>query len=510
MIKQAFTYTDLYACAFALYLICHTVGTSDNLMDKNDWLIWGCVALCYAAVRCLTRSCQCKLLGIIAITGFIQSLIAWGQFCGWAESNHNNFPVTGSFKNPAPLAGYIGACLILIVEFMSLCYKENRKTIFTLLIPAAASISGIIILSYSRAAWIALLISLIHLLARHRKIRYRHLFPVAVLCLSCLAALYFLKKESADARLFIWKNSGQLLHTSPLTGSGVNTFASRYMYTQAEYFANHPDSPYKLKASDNSHAFNEYLRIIVEYGIIGLILLFLLFRSMSFFHPVLSFYCIFAFFSYPLEITPIILLVTVMAASYPGKNICYYPRYILITICLSASCLLSYRAWRFKSEERELKSMIHEYGCLPGAGLEDKLFGYYPCYKNNHIYIASCAMQFYKNKSYPKAEVMLRRASVLFPSSRILYDLGNCCHRLQKYEEAERFLSIACDMAPGHVLPQYYLFRHYVETGQTHKALNSAHTIIHSKFKQEGSTALQVKHLAKEYLSKTKEGGERE
>lgn len=119
-------------------------------------------------------------------------------------------------------------------------------------------------------------------------------------------------------------------------------------------------------------------------------------------------------------------------------------------------------------------------------------------------------MQLYKNKSYPKAEVMLRRASVLFPSSRILYDLGNCCHRLQKYEEAERFLSIARDMAPGHVLPQYYLFRHYVETGQTHKALNSAHTIIHSKFKQEGSTALQVKHLVKEYLSKTKEGGERQ
>ena len=87
---------------------------------------------------------------------------------------------------------------------------------------------------------------------------------------------------------------------------------------------------------------------------------------------------------------------------------------------------------------------------------------------------------------------------------------GNCCHRLQKYEEAERFLSIARDMAPGHVLPQYYLFRHYVETGQTHKALNSAHTIIHSKFKQEGSTALQVKHLVKEYLSKTKEGGERQ
>ena len=80
MIKQAFTYTDLYACAFALYLICHTVGTSDNLMDKNDWLIWGCVALCYATVRCLTRSCQYKLLGIIAIRIQPQQLPGYRQF----------------------------------------------------------------------------------------------------------------------------------------------------------------------------------------------------------------------------------------------------------------------------------------------------------------------------------------------------------------------------------------------------------------------------------------------
>ncbi|MEI3467662.1 MAG: hypothetical protein V8Q76_01805 [Bacteroides intestinalis] len=130
--------------------------------------------------------------------------------------------------------------------------------------------------------------------------------------------------------------------------------------------------------------------------------------------------------------------------------------------------------------------------------------------KNNHIYIASCAMQFYKNKSYPKSRShvtagiraisflkdLVRLRQLLSPASEIRGSRTVSVHRLQH--------------GSGHVLPQYYLFRHYAETGQTHKALNSAHTIIHSKFKQEGSTALQVKHLVKEYLSKTKEGGERQ
>lgn len=172
------------------------------------------------------------------------------------------------------------------------------------------------------------------------------------------------------------------------------------------------------------------------------------------------------------------------------------------------SCSLGYTTWKFKFEEQELKSVIHEYEHSPNSKLEEQIWEYYPRYRNNPTYIASCAMQFYKNKSYSKAETVLRQAAILFPSSKILYDLGNCCHRLQKYEEAERFLSISCNMTPGYILPQYYLFRHYVETNQTHKALNSAYRVIQNNFKYEGSVALQVKHLVKEYLNETEKGGE--
>ena len=507
MMKQTLTYTDLYACAFALYIALHTIWTSNNLMERGDWLVWGYVVTCYILTRCLPSSWQNRLLVIIVISGFIQSLIAWRQFYGWTESNHSSFLVTGSFKNPAPLAGYIGACLILTIELMQLYHKRNRKITF-LLIPVAVSMFGVIILSYSRAAWLALLILIAWQIVRYYKVQRRYLSVIAILLILCSAGFYFLKKESADARLFIWSTSSQLIYTSPLTGSGVNSFASQYMYAQAEYFANHPKSPYKLKASDNNHAFNEYLRIVIEYGIAGFILLFLLFRSVSFLHPVLLFYSVFALFSYPLSIAPIVLLIAIMLASHPGKTICYYSKYVLIAFFLFISCILGYTTYRFKTEEWKLESMIHEYEHLPNPELEDRLYECYPHYKNNRTYIASCAMQFYKNKNYPKAEIMLQRASVLFPSSRILYDLGNCYHNLQKYEEAEQALLTSCNMTPGYILPRYYLFRHYVETNQICKAQENARLIIQDSFKQEGSIALQVRHLTKEYLEKTKKGGE--
>ena len=59
----------------------------------------------------------------------------------------------------------------------------------------------------------------------------------------------------------------------PLLGHGTNSFAKQYMNYQADYFqaGYHTDQEIVL-ASDNIYAFNEVLRIVCEYGIIGLFL----------------------------------------------------------------------------------------------------------------------------------------------------------------------------------------------------------------------------------------------
>ena len=42
------------------------------------------------------------------------------------------------------------------------------------------------------------------------------------------------------------------------------------MSTQAEYFRVHPDSPYVMIADNIRHPFNEYLKLTVQYGLVGL------------------------------------------------------------------------------------------------------------------------------------------------------------------------------------------------------------------------------------------------
>lgn len=73
---------------------------------------------------------------------------------------------------------------------------------------------------------------------------------------------------------------------------------------------------------------------------------------------------------------------------------------------------------------------------------------------------------------------------------------------LERYTEAEKVISTAIYMVPGHILPHYYLFRFYVETGNDEKAKELGDKILIGEYKLEGSVAMEVKHYVRKYLGK--------
>ena len=93
-----------------------------------------------------------------------------------------------------------------------------------------------------------------------------------VLCIVIsVGTLYYLKPKSADGRLLIWKVSWQMIKDKPLTGFGKGGFAANYLYYQAKYLDCSSATTEERALAGNTHlAFNEPLRITVEYGIIGL------------------------------------------------------------------------------------------------------------------------------------------------------------------------------------------------------------------------------------------------
>lgn len=512
-----FTYTDLAASALAIYIIAATCFKHDSLIGTSDWLLWGSVVIIYMIIRCIGIRGKYMLFACIALSGFIQSLWGWGQYMGWVESNHIHFSVTGSFLNPGPFSGYVGACFLLLCGFITKsCQKRNR--LFNLfLLPVALSMLGILVVAFSRAAWLASLIALCWLIIRVHKRRTSFLLYSVLFLFACSIGLYHLKRESADARLFIWKVGSDLFCQSPIVGQGSGSFASGYMYLQAEYFEGHPESSYALKAADNTHAFNEYLRIACEYGMIGLVLFVLPFivsirqdhtqEASCFLNPTLLYLGVFSLFSYSLQVTPLVLLLTCIVAAYSSKPLFVYSRWILYLLILILLCIGVYVAHHNWRKSTQIERLLHQYEHSASPAIAEELFGYYLQSKNDREYVAACAMLFYKNGLYTKAEVVLKQASTLFPSSRILYDLGNCYYALHQYEEAEQALLTSSHMVPSHILPQYYLFRYYAETGQQSKAIECGRQILYRSFKQEGSVAIRVKGLVGKYLT-NKEGGD--
>ena len=172
----------------------------------------------------------------------------------------------------------------LIIKYLSLI------TIVTILLvlPAARS----------RAAWLGAIAGVVYLawhkynlnlfFKRHPDLHrnqtfklFKHIITirnrtiVAILTLLLVTAslsLYHYKKDSADGRLLIWTVMTNMIKDHPLLGVGQDMFKAHYMDYQADYFRNHSGSKYEMVADDNQYAFNEFMNIWTENGLVGLVL----------------------------------------------------------------------------------------------------------------------------------------------------------------------------------------------------------------------------------------------
>lgn len=108
-----------------------------------------------------------------------------------------------------------------------------------------------------------------------------------------------------------------MIADAPIFGIGPGRFASNYMEYQTNYIEAHIGSPYESLVDNVAHPFNEYLLLVIEYGIVGLVLLGLILivillitsrKNLFYLLPLVAI-GIFACFSYPLRYPFVIVLI---------------------------------------------------------------------------------------------------------------------------------------------------------------------------------------------------------
>lgn len=492
------------------------------------------------------------LLLAIVLSGIIQAVYGNLQLLGYYPSNHSGFKLTGSFFNPGPYAGFLvsvfpialGLYLFrdIVVNNSQLDIKNKTflhvNTFVKYIVEYIALIGVISIIlvipaTQSRASWLAIIISsslllelrykiLNKLFNRLSKLKQVVLVTGIILIIGIsLIGVYHFKKGSSDGRLFIWKISTEIIKDNPVFGVGFDRFKAHYINYQADYFSRNGETEESLVADNTYYAFNEFIQFVVENGIIGFIILlsvlyFIIkirtkkennYLSVIIKTSLLSI-GIFAFFSYPMEILPIKLIIVVLLAALAKLNknkikllqnfkigvssklalkaivICG----VLIIAVLSFTSInrlnTSFKNWQFALDSYrygDYESAIQEYEST------------YPELKNSGEFLMNYGKALSVYKKDKKAIKILKQAKNYLNTTIIETALGDAYKNAKQYKHAEKAYSRAASMIPTRFYPLYLLAKLYEESGQKENALAMAKTILEKEIKVPSTAIKEIK-----------------
>lgn len=437
------------------------------------------------------------------------------QYLGMLNSYDYNFPITGSFDNPAGFSSAL-SCLF---PFCLFYYKDNHRGMRFFSWAVSFLIALVIVLSESRTGIlvvaITFLIYMLVIMPVSRKTKILLISSGVIL----LIILYFWKKDSADGRLLIWWCALNMFMDKPIIGHGFNTFQAKYMLYQSEYFKAHPDSSFSLLADNTIHPFNEYLLILTEHGIMGLIIVLLfvfLFIRTYLLEPsrinliiVLSLLslAIFSFFSYPFKY-PFNWFVLFMNIAYLCRNrkgkywenegkMSIIIKKVIVAFCSLVILIYSSRMWKMKTAWYRISQQILV------ESKDELLIDYEDMYSwlgKNGLFLYNYAAELHQSKKYTQSIEIFTQCLKYYNDMYVQMLMADRYHHNKDYQKAEYHYIQAANMCPSRYIPLYQLVQLYRDIGRRDEALVLANRILEKKIKVESSTVYAIKYEMKEFI----------
>lgn len=370
------------------------------------------------------------LVIIIVIISVEEALFGLLQGLGVFHSNHILFPITGHFHNPGPYGCFIavtGASSLVYVVLNIQSWRDSgirEKILISLSLISAFLTMTVLPIIMSRAAILGFFCGTgLFLAVRYdlwQSVLIRSVLIIVIA--SCAIVLYNVKQDSADGRLLIYKVALNALVESKGLGCGLGAFEAHYGKAQYEYFVSGGGDDNEIRlASCPKHAFNDYLQVGVEIGILPMIILIIIsvlaiYRltvSYSVLAPSAIVLCVSAMFAYPLQSLPMILISVILFA----YSTCVSPRLwqssnaLLFTVFLAfCALLLLFKPINENIKAREVLQFAHALYSV----------GAYESAVDKYASIAQCK----------------------FLPVEYYYEYGHSLHRLEKWEESNKFLKI--------------------------------------------------------------------
>lgn len=546
---KKYNLADLFLL-FAVVTIIVVCLLNDAPINKTKFVNLLLLAILYFQLRKIFEKYNHSediLVFFLIITSFVECIIGLKQLYGLENSNHALFKLTGSFFNPGPFAGFVSVIFPLALNQTIKFYKNERRlrhlllklfneNLFTKaerifrislsyvsgLISFSAVIVSILVIpaSMSRASWLSLTIgSLIVFvynfpLKTHFKKyfvlnRYRRIFLLLILIILSIvvSGVYFLKKDSADGRLLLWKFGIQTILKNPF-GAGLGNYGGAVGEAQAIYFSSGEAEQSDISVADVPvYAFNEYIQIGVESGLITLVFFVCLIyisvrmavkqRKFSIIAS-LSSLLVFALFSYPFSVLPYLIVFMILLAACNtytqkenifnmiGEKISKSRRSFqlistVVPICIISICLDNrYPTYKANQEWSSCKYLIN---AKLFEDVTTNLKKLYPYLNDNLDFLFDYSYSLHKTGNFKESNGILVR-SMLLSSDPMLYNIyGKNCQAMKDFKLAEKNFLKSYNLIPNKIYPLYLLANMHIDNNNKEEATRIAKILICHKIK---------------------------
>ncbi len=415
---------------------------------------------------------------------FVQLYIAFAQAVSY---NWNSLRITGWFYNSGIFGNYLAGTIPLLLAGCLLIKTKQRYLILILLIASTT----VLILTVARAAILGTLsgCALVIILSIKPKYRKPALMFTVLLCGLGVLLSSPIKPRSATGRLTIYEVCVRVIQDNWTFGVGPGRFSAVYNNYQAEYFKTEGTSIERQLAADNTYeAFNLILQTLVEYGVLGFIVIamfiYLFVKQQKIiptaangnWHQKGSLGCVMSifvcsFFSNPFHVTPILAIFTLYLATVcqiRNNNDSSNKSNVLTRIVLMVSCMaIVYCCYRkFRAENSWYKaSELSKYNDYASA--KKYYVQAYPILKTDGRFLFNYGAEAFLAKDSILARDLLEKSRNYASSNDLYMYLGDYYFAAGDFTTAEKHYLHAAFMVPSHLFPKYKLVKLYARWEKT-------------------------------------------
>ncbi|WP_055299894.1 O-antigen ligase family protein [Bacteroides thetaiotaomicron] len=458
-----------------------------------------------------------QIMGIcLLILGSVQAVYGLLQYFS-LYSSHSIYKVTGTFDNPAGFA----SCLCFCLPFVAFLISQRNKYIgFAGWIMGGLIVTAVF-LSYSRSGIVSIvtICAIVSFERLNCSAWYKYLMIILVSGLLIVPS-YLIKRDSADGRLLIWQCGLEMVKDAPWWGHGIRSFEAHYMDYQAQYFKEHGLQNRNAMLADNvKQPFNEYLRILINWGGIGLLLflsvvglLIYCYKRNPTTEKHIALYAlisvgVFSGFSYPFSypftwiVTCLIVLMLVSDCQKQIRIPLWCRNIVYIVVVVGAFLGINWARERFRLEHN-----WHKAFALALCNSYDEALPYYVSmlhqFYDNPYFLYNYAAVLLENRQYERSLQIALQCRKYWADYDLELMIGEIYQQLNKPKLAEKYYNSASMMCPSRFLPLYKLFHLYKTNGEKERSLAMAEAVISKPMKIKTTTIRMMKREMEREIQK--------